>query len=101
VPKLFFKAVRPLDEEELQQVVALKDSPATVKAITFTVAQTDGVDKSAPKAEAPKKKEAAKPLFDNGEDAPVEEPTKVVKKTSPAPSGDDGDLSSIIDNWDD
>jgi hypothetical protein len=101
VPKLFFKAVRPLDEEELQQVVALKDSPATLKAITFTVAQTDGVDKPAPKAEAPKKKEEPKPLFDNEEEAPVEEPTKVVKKTAPAPSGDDGDLSSIIDNWDD
>ncbi len=101
VPKLFFKAVRPLDEEELQQVVALKDSPATLKAITFTVAQTDGVDKPAPKAEAPKKKEEPKPLFDNAEEAPVEEPTKVVKKTAPAPSGDDGDLSSIIDNWDD
>ena len=101
VPKLFFKAVRPLDEEELQQVVALKDSPATLKAITFTVAQTDGVDKPAPKADAPKKKEEPKPLFDNEEEAPVEEPTKVVKKTSPAPSGDDGDLSSIIDNWDD
>ena len=101
VPKLFFKAVRPLDEEELQQVVALKDSPATLKAITFTVAQTDGVDKPAPKADAPKKKEEPKPLFDNEEEAPVEEPTKVVKKTAPAPSGDTGDLSSIIDNWDD
>jgi len=101
VPKLFFKAVRPLDEEELQQVVAQKDSPATLKAITFTVAQTDGVEKPAPKAEAPKKKEEPKPLFDNEEEAPVEEPTKVVKKTAPAPSGDDGDLSSIIDNWDD
>jgi len=101
VPKLFFKAVRPLDEEELKTVVEMKDHPDTLKAITLTVAQTDGVDKKAPKQAAPEKKEEPKPLFDNEDDEPVEEPTKVVKKTAPAPSGGDGDLSSIIDNWDD
>ena len=31
----------------------------------------------------------------------VEEPTKIVKKTASAPPADDGDLSSIIDDWDD
>ena len=101
VPKLFFKAVRPLDEEELKTVVEMKDHPDTLEAITLTVAQTDGVDKSVPKADAPKKKEEPKPLFDNEEEAPVEEPTKVAKKTAPAPSGGIDDLSSIIDNWDD
>jgi hypothetical protein len=101
VPKLFFKAVRPLDEEELKTVVEMKDHPDTLEAITLTVAQTDGVDKSVPKADAPKEKEEPKPLFDNEEEAPVEEPTKVAKKTAPAPSGGIDDLSSIIDNWDD
>jgi hypothetical protein len=101
VPKLFFKAVRPLDEEELKTVVEMKDHPDTVKAITLTVAQTDGVEKKAPEQFALEKKEEPKPLFDNEDDEPVEEPTKVVKKTAPAPSSDDGDLSSIIDNWDD
>ncbi len=101
VPKLFFKAVRPLDENELEQVVALKDGPDTLRAITFTVAQTDGVDKT-PEAEAPKKKAKPKTVVDNSsEDAPVKEPKKVVtKKLEPKPDADD-DLSSIIDNWDD
>ena len=99
VPKLFFKAVRPLDEEELQQVVALKDDPATLKAITLTVSQTDGVEK---KEEPKAKKEEPAPLFAKEEpEEPVEEPTKVVKKSAPAPTAGDDDLGSIIDNWDD
>lgn len=106
VPKLFFKAVRPLDEDELKQVVVLKDSPETTKAITMTVSQTDGVEKSAPPKPAPKKKAEPAPLFATEEteevaDEPVDEPTKVVKKSAPAPKGDDDDLSSIIDQWDD
>jgi len=100
-PKLFFKAVRPLDEQELQTVVELKDHPDTLKAITLTVAQTDKVEQSAPKA-APKKEEP-KSIFESEAPAeePVEEPTKVVRKSAPAPSVEDSDLSSIIDNWDD
>ena len=42
-PKLFFKAVRPLNEDELNQAVAMKDSEDAIKAITLTVSQTDGV----------------------------------------------------------
>ena len=86
VPKLFFKAVRPLDEAELNQVVALKDDPATLKAITLTVAQTDKVDHFTPKEEVKAK---------------VDEPKKVVtKKAAPEPE-EEGSLSSIIDDWDD
>jgi len=103
VPKMFFKAVRPLDEGELQAVVDLKDHPDTLEAITLTVAQTDGVSK-APEKKAPPKKEEPKEepaaLFADAEDEPVDEPKKVVKKTS-APAPSDDDLSSIIDNWDD
>ena len=46
-PKLLFKAVRPLDEDELAQVIKLKDSPDTERALAMTVAQT----KSLPKPE--------------------------------------------------
>lgn len=99
-PKLFFKAVRPLDEQELKTVVEMKDHPDTLKAITLTVAQTDGTDKSASAPAPAPKKEEPKSLFAS-DDEPVEEPTKVVKKSAPAPTADDGDLSSIIDNWDD
>jgi hypothetical protein len=106
VPKLFFKAVRPLDENELQQVVDLKDHPDTVKAITFTVSQTDGVSKSAPEKPAPQKKAEPAPLFATEEteevvEEPIDEPTKVVKKSAPPKPADDDDLSSIINNWDD
>jgi hypothetical protein len=102
VPKLFFKAERPLSEGELEQVVALKDDPATLKAITFTVAQTDGVEKPAPEKKAAPKKEEPAPLFAKEEpEEPVEEPKKVVTKKSAEKPTEDDDLSSIIDNWDD
>lgn len=89
-PKLFFKAVRPLEEAELNAVVALKDSPEAENAIKMTVAQLEKVDEeklpagtvSAPTEEV------------------VEEPKKVVKKSSPKPDDND-DLSSIVDDWDD
>ena len=100
-PKLFFKAVRPLDEDELKTVVRMKDHEDTIKAITFTVTQTDGASKSPAKISAPEKKEEPKTLFDNEDNASIEEPTKIVKKTAPPPSADEGTLSSIIDSWDD
>jgi hypothetical protein len=81
-------------------VVEMKDHPDTLKAITLTVAQTDGTAKAAPAPAPAPKKEEPKSLFAS-DDEPVEEPTKVVRKSAPAPSADDGDLSSIIDNWDD
>ena len=42
-PKLFFKPVRPLEEAELEQAIKARDSEDAVRAITLTVAQTDGV----------------------------------------------------------
>jgi hypothetical protein len=42
-PKLVFKPVRPVTEEEYNIVQELKDSPEAVSAVTLTVAQTDGV----------------------------------------------------------
>ena len=64
----------------------MKDDPATLKAITLTVAQTDKVDHFTPKEEVKAK---------------VDEPKKVVtKKAAPEPE-EEGSLSSIIDDWDD
>lgn len=105
VPKLFFKPVRPLEEDELKQVVEMKDHTDTIKAITLTVAQTDGVQKiEAPKPE-PKPEPEAKPEpkqeAKSEDDEPIEEPKKVVKKSTPAPKADDDDLSAIVDGWDD
>ena len=91
-PKLFFKPVRPLTEEELNQAVSMKDSDDAIKAITLTVSQTD-------KVETKRNGSVAKqePVLD---DAP--EPKKVAKKKEvTAPSPDEADLASIVDNWDD
>jgi hypothetical protein len=88
-PKLFFKPVRPLEEAELQQVVAIKDSEDAIKAITLTVSQTDKVERNGSVA-----------ADENDLDA-APEPKKVAKKKEvAAPSADEADLSSIVDDWD-
>jgi hypothetical protein len=111
-PKLFFKPVRPLAENELRVAIEAKDSPEAIKAITLTVAQTDGVKKAEPKGskpynpykekieieEAPKPKAKAKPVEVEEE---IEEPVKVVKKIAPKAQVADNDLASIVDEWDD
>lgn len=99
VPKLFFKAARPLSEDELKEVIELREDPDVQKAITMSVSQSDGVKQSAP---APKKSnnvlEKAAPA--EADDAPVEEPVKKVSKKEEAkPSTED--LSDLVDAWDD
>lgn len=114
-PKLFFKPVRPLTEEELKVAVEMKDSEDAIKAITLTVAQTDGAQKvksggsekpSTKKnfviddeEEAPKPEAKARVVEDDDEE--VEEPKKVTAtkpKEAPKPAAD---LSSLVDEWDD
>ena len=115
-PKLFFKAVRPLKEDELRVAIDVKDSPEAINAITLTVSQTDGVKKAEPKGSKPfnaykdkieieeepkaKTKAKAKPVEveDEGE---IEEPVKVTKKAAPKAQAADHDLASIVDEWDD
>jgi len=104
-----------LAENELRVAIEAKDSPEAIKAITLTVAQTDGVKKAEPKGSKPynpykenieveeeqeepkpKVKAKAKPV----EPDEVEEP-KVVKKAAPKAQVADNDLASIVDEWDD
>ena len=95
-PKLLFKAVRPLDEDELKQAVEMKEHPDTIKAITLTVSQME--TKGEEESKAPKKA-----LFETPEEStaePVDEPKKVAKKSAPTPKDEDS-LSDIVDNWDD
>lgn len=106
-PKLYFKPVRALDEEELQAAIALRDSDEAKKAIEFTVAQTDAVQKkpeAEPKKEAAKAKPKPEPKAEEPTaEAEVEEPTKVEKapkpKADPVKSADA--LADVLDNWDD
>lgn len=99
-PKLFFKPVRPLTEEELHAAVAAKDSEDATKAITLTVAQTDGVKKkdsaAGTKAYNPAKEEIHV-------DEEVKEPKKVeTKKTAANPPPDyKNNISTLVAEWDD
>jgi len=102
-PKLVFKAVRPLEEEELKSAIAMKDHPDTVKAITLNVSQMDGVIPSGEPKQLfnetkETKAEEAKPQKEEVEE--VAEPKKVTKKTA-APVEEKGDLSDIAGDWDD
>ena len=102
-PKLVFKAVRPLEEEELKSAIAMKDHPDTVKAITLNVSQMDGVIPSGEPKQLfnetkETKAEEAKPQKEEVEE--VAEPKKVTKKTA-APVEEKGDLSDIVGDWDD
>lgn len=99
VPKLFFKAARPLEEAELQDVITLRDNPDVERAITFTVSQSDGVQATngaAKEASTPKKSNNV--LDKKAEEAPVKEP-KVKKKEEAKASNDD--LSDLVEAWDD
>lgn len=100
VPKLFFRPIRPLTEDELKQVIELRDSEDTKRAVTFTVSQTDHVEAlPAPVEEKPKPaaKKAAK-VVEEEDDTPA--PIKVTKK-APPPTNDEEDLSKLIGDWDD
>jgi len=97
VPKLYFKPVRPLTEDELNAVVKLMDTPEVERAITLTVAETDkliATDKPAPEVKAA----PAPSIFEEAEE--VEEPVKVAKKAAPAPA-DASSLADVVAQWDD
>lgn len=101
-PKLFFKPLRPLDEEELRGVLDLRESEDAIKAITMTVSQSDGVSPKAekPKAEKPKaeKPKATKPVE---VDDVVEEPEVKKAKAEPAPAPTADKLAAVLSGWDD
>jgi hypothetical protein len=89
-PRLTFKAVRPLSEEELAQTQEKGQSTEAKAAIAATPAQMDGVTKSStPVAvEAPK----AQPKVE-AEAVETAEPTKRAKKAAPK------DVADILDDW--
>ena len=96
-PKLFFKPVRPLTEEELRAAIDVKDSEDAIKAITLTVAQTDGVKKTKTLSEEP----STKKEFKIEKDDEVDEPVKVESKKVTTPPKDKADLAALVADWDD
>ena len=91
-PRLTFKAVRPLNEEELAMTQDKGQSTEAKSAIAATAAQLDGATKAeftrpavveAPKAEPKVEAEAVE----------TAEPTKRTKKAAPK------DVADILDDW--
>jgi len=92
-PRLTFKAVRPLNEEELAMAQDKGQSAEAKSAIAATAAQMDGATKAeftrpaaveAPKAETKVQAEAVEETA---------EPTKRAKKAAPK------DVADILDDW--
>ena len=98
-PKLTFKPVRVLDSNEHAAAIEQGKSPAAKRAITMTVAETDGVkvaEANALEFETVKPKKEVAPV----EVEEVEEPVKRTAKKEEAPA-EKKDLSKILDEWDD
>jgi hypothetical protein len=91
-PKLVFKPVRPVSEEEFEIIQTLKDSSEATAAITLTVAQTDGV-KDKPKLGF------AKPAQKAEEAEVVEEPKKAAPKKAAVTA--EPKLEDLVGEWDD
>lgn len=109
-PKLTFKPVRALNDAELRSVLEMRDHPDTLKAVTYTVSQADGVQdepfetpKAATPVAPPAPKAVVKPkvVEPEDDDGVVEEPIKVSKKTAPATPAPAEELSSLVSDWDD
>lgn len=103
-PKLFFKAVRWLTEEEYEAVQAAAESPDAKRAITMALAKMDNVtgkpaDEVAALPGKPPAKAASKPVAvsepEDEEEAPPPPPkarskaTKAASKPAAAPAEDD------------
>jgi hypothetical protein len=113
-PKLIFKPVRALEENELKAALEMRDHADTVKAITLNVSQMDGVI-PAPKGTLPMgelakqedgpayekivAKTAPKPAKVEAEEV-VQEPIKVTKKAA-TPAAEKSDIADIVGDWDD
>ena len=95
-PKLFFKPMRWLTDEEHETCAKQGQSSDAIKAITMTVSQTDGVKPIALEGKAPKAK--AKPKAEESEDD-VEEPEVRKEKEAPAPKAKSS-LANVVADWD-
>jgi len=88
-PKLIFKPLRALTEEEYNTVQHLKDSSEAISAITLTVAQTDNVKETKqPVLTAPAASEEV-----------IDEPKKAEPKK--APVANEPKLEDLVGEWDD
>jgi hypothetical protein len=103
-PKLFFKPMRWLTEEEYESSVRQGQTDDAKRAITMTVAKTDSVTPPAPMAiegTKPKAKAAPKaeePVAEEEENAP---PTKRKSKSEEPAAAAKPSLAKLAAQWDD
>ncbi len=95
-PKLVFRAVRPLNDDEMLAVAEMQEHPDTVRAVTLSVPQMDKNEaqantKAALFAPEPKAAEPAEEEF--------EQPKKVTKKQAVVEPK--SELADIVGDWDD
>jgi hypothetical protein len=104
VPKLLFKAVRPLTEEELEKCTERGESDEVKAMITTSysaVAETAAPAQPAPKpAKAKVQDVAEEEVEEEADDEPKPEPVKRAKKTEEAPAPKKK-LTDVLDQWDD
>ena len=118
-PKLFFKPVRWVTEDEYETVIAQGNSPEAQRAVVMTVAQMDGVKPKAAPMALPGKNPVAAPADED--EAPAPAPKAAKAKAKPAVEEDDGvepevrkeaakasavpakksKLADIVSDWDD
>ena len=101
-PKLVFRPIRVVNEEEWGAIQLLKESEEAKKAIELTVSQADNVQKEAPPA--PKKAAIAAPkpapVEEPEEEEVIEEPVKAAPKKA-TPPAESSSLEDLIGEWDD
>ena len=116
-PKLFFKPVRWLTDDEYEVIKEQAESADAQRAIVMTVAQSDGVKNNAPKMAIPGKAPVAaepeeedevpaKPAAKKAKAAPVAdaEDEPEVRKEAAKPSAvpaKKGKLADLVSDWDD
>lgn len=121
-PKLFFKAMRWLSDDEYETVERQGESPEAEKAVSMTVAKMDGVGAPAKlEGKPPAKAKVEAPVVEEvEEDAPPPPPkAKKAAKPAPAPVVEEvdepevrtapkkpdvdvkGSLAQMVDAWDD
>ena len=97
-PKLVFKPVRPVTEDEFLKIQELKETDEAIKAITLTVAQTDGV-RDKPKPALAKPKALLVGGTEEVAEVEIEEPKKAAPKK--AAVGNESKLEDLVGEWDD
>lgn len=95
-PKLVFKPVRPITEDEYHDVEATRNGAEAIEAIKLTVVtKLKSSSAPAPVEVAPKAVKAIKVVAEE-----VEEPKKVEKKSTPTATAAPA-LADLVDGWDD